>query len=45
MGKEYVPWPEARLTVSHAVKKPELTLPTEEYIVLHASAPVQPYLC
>ncbi|OQY56330.1 MAG: hypothetical protein B6245_18495, partial [Desulfobacteraceae bacterium 4572_88] len=30
MGKEYVPWPEARLTVSRAIKKPELTLPWEE---------------
>jgi len=31
MGKEYAPWPEARLTISHAVKKPELTLLWEEF--------------
>jgi len=30
MGKEYVPWPKVRLTVSHAIKKSELTLPWEE---------------
>jgi len=31
MGKGYVPWPEASLTVSRAVKKPQLTLLWEEF--------------
>jgi len=31
MGKEYAPWSEARPTISHAVKKPELTLLREEF--------------
>ncbi|OQY57465.1 MAG: hypothetical protein B6245_16900 [Desulfobacteraceae bacterium 4572_88] len=31
MGKEYAPWSEARLTIFHAVKKPELTLLWEEF--------------
>ncbi|OQY52258.1 MAG: hypothetical protein B6245_23815 [Desulfobacteraceae bacterium 4572_88] len=34
MGKEYVPWSEVRLTVSHAVKKPELTLPGKNLTAL-----------
>ena len=31
MGKEYAPWSETRPTISHAVKKPELTLLWEEF--------------
>ncbi|OQY58217.1 MAG: hypothetical protein B6245_12970, partial [Desulfobacteraceae bacterium 4572_88] len=42
MGKEYVPWPEARLTVSRAVKKPELTLLWEE-LDSHGVKTVLPY--
>ncbi len=31
MEKEYVPWSEARPTISHAVKEPELTLLWKEF--------------
>ncbi len=30
MGKEYAPWSEARPTISHVAKEPELTLLWEE---------------